>query len=161
MKNEKVAFLTARENQTETFQILFSKLATMFRSKLFISIKRQLSWSLNMPKIADEMSFQLNFAKMLKGRHFTIRQSKILKLSPDTVIHSSSRKNVLPSLVLIYFVCILAVVSCIKWTKIAAWTARNFNNSWPINVKFSEVMNVCRNIWLIENSNCYLFWILK
>ena len=62
-----------------------------------------------MPKIADEMSFQLNFAKILKGRHFTIRQSKILKLSPDTLIHSSSQKNVLPSLVLIYFVCILVV----------------------------------------------------
>ena len=35
-------------------------------------------------------------------------------------------------------------------------TARNFDNNW-LYVKFSEAINLCQNIWLIENWKCQLF----
>ena len=58
-----------------------------------------------MPKIVDEMSFPFNFARNLNGRHFTVRESKNLKISPDTAIDTTFRKNVLASLLLFHFVC--------------------------------------------------------
>ena len=161
MKNAKVAFWTVCQSQTKTFQKLVFKLATISWSKLCIPFNRWLSSSLNLPKIGGEMSFPFNFAKILKGRHFTVRESKNLKLSPVTAIDTTFRKNVLASLLLFYFICYEIVFSHIKWTEIASSAARNFNNNWPMYVKFSEMINVCRNIWLIENANRHIFLFLK
>ena len=37
-------------------------------------------------------------------------------------------------------------------------TAHNFNNNWLLYVKFSETINFCRKIWLIENWKVISFY---
>ena len=69
------------------------------------------------------------------------------------------KENVLPSFLLFLSVCWWP-----KWYKrseIACSMTRNFNNSWLLYVKFSETINLCRNIWLIENWKCWLFFFWK
>ena len=48
----------------------------------------------------------------------------------------------------------------IQWNEVATSTARNFNNSWPLYLNFSNMINLCLSIWFIENSKCqqFLFW---
>ena len=48
----------------------------------------------------------------------------------------------------------------IQWTEVATSTACNFINSWPICLNFSNMINLCHNIWSIENSKCqqFVFW---
>ena len=48
----------------------------------------------------------------------------------------------------------------IQWTEVAYSTACNFNNSWPIYLNFSNMINFCPNIWSIESFKCqqFVFW---
>ena len=89
MINAKVAFWTARQSETKTFKKLVLQLAIYFQSKSCVPTKRQLSSSLNLPKIIDKICFPFISAKLLKGRHFMVRGSKNLKLSSHTAIDSS------------------------------------------------------------------------
>ena len=47
-----------------------------------------------------------------------------------------------------------------QWYEVATSTARNFNNSWPLHLNFSNMINTCLNIWFIKNRECqqFLFW---
>ena len=53
------------------------------------------------------------------------------------------------------FVCLL-----LSWSrrysmkKVATSAARNFNKSWPLYLNFSNMINLCPNIWFIKNSKC-------
>ena len=42
--------------------------------------------------------------------------------------------------------------------EIASLSACNFKNNWLLYVEFSETINLCRNIWLIENWKCQFFY---
>ena len=39
--------------------------------------------------------------------------------------------------------------------------ARNFNNRWPLYLNFSNMINLCPNIWFIKNSKCQSFFLKK
>ena len=69
------------------------------------------------------------------------------------------KKNVLPSLLLFLSVCYQDDLSDSERNEIASSTARNFNNSWLLYVKFLEKIKLCRNIWLTENWKCQSFYI--
>ena len=59
-----------------------------------------------------------------------------------------------------FHVLVLVDLDDIRWNEAATLTARNFNNSWLLCFHFSNVTNLCPNIWLIKNSKCqqFLFW---
>ena len=103
----------------------------------------------------------VNFAKSLKNRHFLVGGSKNLKHSRNTCFSVSFQKNILSSFLLFLSVFYQGNLSDSERNEIASSTARNFNNSWLLYVKFSETINLCRNIWLIENWKCQLFLFLK
>ena len=48
----------------------------------------------------------------------------------------------------------------IQRNEVANSTARNFNNSWPLYLCFSNMIKLYPNIWFIKNSKChqFLFW---
>ena len=48
-----------------------------------------------------------------------------------------------------------------QWNEVATSTARNFNNRWPLYLHFSNMINVCLNIWFIKNSKCQQFLFCK
>ena len=52
------------------------------------------------------------------------------------------------------------IVYNIKWNSLATSTACIFKNSWPLYLNFSNMINLCPNIWCIKNSKCqqFLFW---
>ena len=53
------------------------------------------------------------------------------------------------------FVCLLLSWSrwyLMKWSSNS--DSRIFNNSWPLHLNFSNVINLCPNIWFIKNSKC-------
>ena len=88
--------------------------------------------------------------------------SKNLKLSTNTCSRFSFQKNVLPSFLLFLSACYQDDLSDSERNEIASYMACNFNNSWLLYVKFSETINLCRNIWLIGGFNwkigkCQLF----
>ena len=61
------------------------------------------------------------------------------------------------------FVCLLLKVDLddIQSAEVAtSTTASNFNNSWPIYLNFSNMINLCPNIWFIKDSKCqqFVFW---
>ena len=127
--------------------------------KLCNSIKTNVWYLRNLEKLAIKMWFPFNFAKNLKDRHFVVGGSKNLKLSPNTCFGVSFQKNVLSSFLLFSSVCYQDDLSDSKRNKIASSAARNVNNSWLLYVKFSETINLCRDIWLIENWKYQLlFW---
>ena len=60
----------------------------------------------------------------------------------------------------VVFVCLLLSWSrrySMKWSL----TARNFNNSWPLYLNFSNMINLCSNIWFIKNAKCQWFFFKK
>ena len=67
-------------------------------------------------------------------------------------------KNVLLSFPLFSSVCYQDDLSDSEGNEIASLTALNFNNNWLLYVEFSETINLCRNIWLIEDWKCQLFY---
>ena len=105
----------------------------------------------SLEKLAIKMWFPFNFLKNLKDRHFVVGGSKILKLSTNTFFGVSFQKNVLSNFLLFLSVYYQDGLSDSKKNEIASLTARYFNNSWLLYVKFSETINLCQNIWLIEN----------
>ena len=105
--------------------------------------------------------YPFNFSKNLKDRHFVVGGSKNLKLLTNPFLGVSLQKNVFSSFLLFPPVCYQDDLSNSERNEIASSTARNFNNSWLLYVKFSETINLCRNIWLIENWKCQLFLFLK
>ena len=129
--------------------------------KLCNLIKTNVWYLQSLEKLAIKIWFPFNFAKNLKDRHFVVGGSKNLKLSPNTCFGVSFQKNVLSSFLLFSSVCYQDDLSDSERNEIASSTARNFNNSWLLYVKFSETINLCRNIWLIENWKCQLFLFLK
>ena len=129
--------------------------------KLCNLIKTNVWYLQSLEKLAIKIWFPFNFAKNLKDRHFVVGGSKNLKLSPNTCFGVSFQKNVLSSFLLFSSVCYQDDLSDSKRNEIASSAARNFNKSWLLYVKFSETINLCRNIWLIENLKCQLFLFLK
>ena len=107
-----------------------------------------------------KMWFPFNFAKNLKDRDFVVGR---LKTSGQTfskhLFGVSFQKNVLSSLLLFLSVCYQDDLSDSERNGISA--ARNFNNSWLLYVKFSETINLCRNIWLIEKVKMSAVFILE
>ena len=58
------------------------------------------------------------------------------------------------------FVCVLLSWSRrYSWNEVATSLARNFNNGWPLHLTFSNIINLCQNIWFIKNSKCQHFFI--
>ena len=60
----------------------------------------------------------------------------------------------------IFMCCLLRWSKRYQWNKVATSLARDFNNSWPLYLNFSNMINLCPNIWFIKNSKChqFLFW---
>ena len=59
------------------------------------------------------------------------------------------------------FVCLLLSWSrrySMKWS--SNLDGSYFNNSWPLYLNFSNMINLCPNIWFIKNSKCqqFVFW---
>ena len=116
------------------------------------SIKANVWYLQSLEKLAIKMWFPFNFAKNLKDRHFVVGGSKNLKLSTNTCFGVSfQKKNVFSRLLLVPSVCYQDDLSDSKRNEMASSTARKFNNSWLLYVKFSETINLCPNIWLTEN----------
>ena len=129
--------------------------------KLCNSIKPN-AWYLRcLEKLAIKMWFPINFAKTLKECYFVVGGSKNVKLSTKAFFSVSFQKNVLSSFLLFSSVCYQDDLSDSERNEIASSTAGNFNNAWLLYVEFSETINLCRNIWLIENWKCQLFLFLK
>ena len=100
----------------------------------------------------------VRFRKNLKNRHCVVSGLKTLKLSTNTCFGVSFQKNVFSSLLLFLSVCYQNEVSDSERNEIASLSARNFNNRWLLHVKLSEPINLCQNIWLIENVSRFYFW---
>ena len=128
--------------------------------KLCNSIKTNAWYLQSLEKLAIKTWFPFTFTKNLRDHHFVVAVSRTFKRSTNTCFGVSFQKNVLSSLLLFLSVCYQDDLSDSERNEIASSTARNFNNSWLLYVKFSETINLCRNIWLIENwkYQIFLFW---
>ena len=80
-------------------------ISSIILAKIFISVKMQVWYFLNLAKIIIKMSSLFNFTKISNSRHFMVSWSKTLKLSPNTSFDTSFQKNVFVNLLLFYFVC--------------------------------------------------------
>ena len=53
----------------------------------------------------------------------------------------------------------------LSWRYSTKWSSnfdgRNFNNSWPLYLTFSNMINLCPNIWFIKNSKCLQYFFPK
>ena len=83
--------------------------------------------------------------------------SKTLKLSTNTFFGVSFQKNVFSSFLLFSSVCYQDDLSDSERNEISSSMAHNFNDSLLLYVGFSETINLCRNIWLIENWKYQLY----
>ena len=129
--------------------------------KLCNSIKTNVWYLGSLDYLATKMWFPFNFVNKLKSSHFVVGGSKNLKLSTSTCFGVNFQKNVLPSFLLFSSVCYQDDLSDCERNEIASSTARNFNNSRLLYVKYSETIHLYRNIWLMENWKCLLFLFLK
>ena len=127
--------------------------------KLCNSIKPNVWYSGSLEKLAIKMWLTFNFTKNLKDRHFVVDGSKNLKLSTNTFFSVSFQKNVLSGFLLFSFVCYQDDQIDSERNEITSSKTHNNNCLWY--VKFSEIINLCRNIWLIENWKHQLFLSLK
>ena len=82
------------------------------------------------------------------------------KLLADISFESCLQNIALSSLQLFSCASYWVDLDDIQWNEVATSTARNFNNSWPLYLNFSNMINLCLNIWFIKNSKCqqFLFW---
>ena len=128
---------------------------------LFNSIKTNVWYLRSLEKLYIKMWFPFNFVKNLKDRNFVVGGSKNLKLSASSSFGFTFEKNVLPSFLLFLSVCYQDNLSDSERNEIASSTVRKFNYSWLLYVKFSETINLCRNIWRTENWKCELFLFVK
>ena len=114
--------------------------------KLCNSIKTNVWYLRSLEKLAIKMWFPFNFTKNIKDRHSVVVGSKTLNLSTNICFGVSFQKNVFSSFLLFLSVCYQDDLSDSERNEIASSTARNFNNSWLLYVKFSETINLCRNM---------------
>ena len=112
-------------------------------------------------KISHWNMVSIQFRKKFKGPSFVVGGSKNLKLSTKNFFWCELLKNELSGFLLFSSVCYQDDLSDSERNEIASSTACNFNNSWLLYVKFSETINLCQNIWLIENWKYQLFLFLK
>ena len=61
----------------------------------------------------------------------------------------------------IFVWCYQVDLDDIQWNEVATSTAHNFSNSWPLTLNFSNMINLCPNIWFIKNPKCQQFFHLK
>ena len=82
------------------------------------------------------------------------------KILADISFDSGFQQIVLASLLLFSCACYLVDLDDIQWNEAATSTASNFNNIWPLYLNYSNMINLCPNIWFIEKSKCqwFLFW---
>ena len=132
---------------------------SLFISCIFIKPNVWYSWSLEI--FAIKKWFPLNFAKVLKRRHLVMSCSEDFKLLPDNSYDSGFQKIILSSLLLFFCACYFVHLCNIQWNKVATSTTCNFNNKWPLNLNFSNMMNHWSNIWFIKNSKCHQFLFCK
>ena len=121
-------------------------------------IKTNVWYLESLEKLATGIWFPFNFAKNLKDRHFVVGGSKNLKLSASTCFGVSFQKNVLTRFLLFSSVCYQDDLRDSERNEIASSAVRHFNtsrlnfkNNVKLNVNFSKTVNLCRNIWLIDN----------
>ena len=130
-----------------------------FFVKVF-SIKTNAWYLRSLAELTIKIWLSVQFAKNLKDRHFVAGGSKNLKLSTNICFGVSCQKNVFSSFLLFSSVCYQDDLSKSERNEIASSTVRNFNNSSLLYIKFSETINLCWNIWRIENWKCQLFLFL-
>ena len=70
-------------------------------------------------------------------------------------LESCLQNIVLSSLQLFSWASYWVDLDDIQWNGVAISTNRNFNNSWSLYLNFSNMINVCLNIWFIKNGK---FW---
>ena len=82
------------------------------------------------------------------------------KLLADISFESCLQNIALSSLQLFSCASYWVDLDDIQWNEVATWTVRNFNNSWPLNLNFSNMITFSLYIWFIQNSKCqqFLFW---
>ena len=61
----------------------------------------------------------------------------------------------------IFVWCYQVDLDDIQWNEVATSTAHNFSNSWPLTLNFSNMINLCPNIWFIKNSKCQQLFFRK
>ena len=74
---------------------------------------------------------------------------------------SGSQKILLLILLLLSCCCYYFHLDDIEWNEVPTLTGCNCNNSWPLYLNFSNMIKLCRNYRLIENSKCQQLFILK
>ena len=135
-------------------------LANQILHQLCIFIKQNVWYEGSLEILANERWFPFNFAKTLQGRHFLVGSPKNFKLLKYLFWEQPSKYRI--SEFTAIFMCLLLKVDLddIQSTEVATSTARNFNNSWPIYLHFSNMINLCPNIWFIKDSKCqkFVFW---
>ena len=113
-------------------------------------------WSLKI--LAIKRWFPFNFTKIVQGRHFVVDGPKNFKLFPDISFDGGFQKILLSILPLFSCGCYQVNLDDIQLNEVATSTARNFNNSWLLYLRFSNMINLCPNFWFIKNSKCQQFW---
>ena len=119
---------------------------------IFIKPNVWYSWSLRI--LAIKRWFPFNSAKILQDRHFLVGGAKNFKLLAEFFLESGLQNIVLLILLLFLCACYEADLDDIQWKEVATSTAHNFNNSWPLYLNFSNVINLCPNIWFIKDFTC-------
>ena len=60
---------------------------------------------------------------------------------------SGLQNIVLSSLLLLSCACYEVNLDDIQWYEVATSTTHNFNNSWPLYLYFSNMLNLCPSVW--------------
>ena len=109
---------------------------------IFIKSNVWYSWSLKI--LVIKIRFLFNFAKILQSRHFVVGGPKNFKLLADISFESGLQNTALPSLMLFLCSCYYVDLDDIQWNEVATSTVRNFNNSWPLYLHFSNMIILCQ-----------------
>ena len=93
----------------------------------------------------------------LKGRLLWWVDWKV-KFLQDISFDNGFHKIVLSSLLL--FSCAFYKVDLgnIQWKQVTTSTTRNFDNNWPLYLNFSNMINLCPNIWFKKIQNVRKFY---
>ena len=96
----------------------------------------------------------IQFRKNFTGRPFCGGWTKIFKLLADISFDSSLQNTALPSLLLFLCACYWIDPDNIQWNEVTTSTAHNFNNNCHLYLNFSNMINLCPNIWFMKSSKC-------
>ena len=105
--------------------------------------------------------FPFYFAIILQGRHFVVDGPKNFKLLVDISFESDLQNILLLSLLLFWCVCYLVDLDDIQWNEVATSTARNLNNSRPLYLNFSGIINLCQICDSLKIQNVSNFYFEK